>query len=294
MVARDVAQIQQHSTDYYRVLQLHPSADAALVDKAYWRLARLYNASIPSDSSAQAKLETLNEAYTVLGSPLHRRNYDRARSGRPLADARLNTPGARSSPVVPTDVVIARLRQKTRRKLLRLALPDIRALPILVIASTASVVVLASAALITGAPPPLVFGLVVIAVGFTATALLPKISLPATPARPAPAQTQRPANLGGSPIPGGRSQAIRRLVYQLYAKHSHLGPSDLQTVARYALLSRRFMHGERRAARQDAATSDQQWLQFAAEQRELAAELRQHEAALGITAIGTKPSSPAR
>ena len=290
MVAREVAQIQHHSTDYYRVLQLHSNADAALVDQAYWRLARLHNAAIPTDPDAQAKLDTLNEAYTVLGSPLHRRNYDRARSGRPFADLRLNKPASRLSPVVPTDVVIARLRQRSRRKLLRLALPNLKALPILVVASTASVIVLASAALINGAPPALVFGLVVIAVGFTATALTSKAGLPTMPARPTPAQAKRPANLGGSPIPGGRSQPIRKLVYQLYAKHPHLGPSDLQTVARYALLSQRFMRGERRAARQDAAANDQQWLLFAAEQRELAAELRQHEAALGFTAAGTKPS----
>lgn len=174
------------------------------------------------------------------------------------------------------------------------SLPNLRALPIQLVASTGSVVVLASAALITGAPPALVFGLVVIAVGLTAKSLIPKVSLPTTPARPASAQTQRPANLGGSPIPGGRSQPIRKLVYQLYAKHPHLDPSDLQTVARYALLSRRFMRGERRAARQDAATNDQQWLQFAAEQRELAAELRRHEMLLGLGAGGATADDEGR
>ena len=65
--------------DYYQVLHLQPEADAAMLDQAYWHLARLYNAAIPTDSDAKEKLDELNEAYSVLRSPSLRKEYDRVR-----------------------------------------------------------------------------------------------------------------------------------------------------------------------------------------------------------------------
>jgi curved DNA-binding protein CbpA len=68
--------------DYYEVLQLHPKADHEIVAQAYWRLARKYNLAGAFDASATKKLEELNEAFTVLGSPDRRADYDRSRAQR--------------------------------------------------------------------------------------------------------------------------------------------------------------------------------------------------------------------
>ena len=56
--------------DHYQTLQLHPEADASLIEAAYWHLARSYNAAKRLDSSAIAITDDLNEAYGVLA---HRR-----------------------------------------------------------------------------------------------------------------------------------------------------------------------------------------------------------------------------
>ena len=52
--------------DYCLTLQVHPEADAAMVDAAYWHLAKRYNEAAAYDPKARAKLEELNEAYIVL------------------------------------------------------------------------------------------------------------------------------------------------------------------------------------------------------------------------------------
>jgi curved DNA-binding protein CbpA len=63
--------------DYYQVLQLQPDADSGLVDQAYWYLARVYNER--PGPIARAKLDDLNEAYSVLRSPALREAYDKIR-----------------------------------------------------------------------------------------------------------------------------------------------------------------------------------------------------------------------
>ena len=65
--------------DYCLTLQVHPEADAAMVDAAYWHLAKRYNEAAPYDPKARAKLEELNEAYTVLGSAERREEYMKLR-----------------------------------------------------------------------------------------------------------------------------------------------------------------------------------------------------------------------
>ena len=76
----------------------------------------------------------------------------------------------------------------------------------------------------------------------------------------------------------------RKLVYEVFRLSPHLTGADVRAVARYAALSRRFMRGERRLAKLGDTTAAGDPRKLAAEQRSLAAELRQHEAALGITA----------
>ena len=64
--------------DYYAVLHLDPSADATTVEHAYWRLAWSLQVAARSDPSAYERLEELNEAYSVLGTPARRVEYDQA------------------------------------------------------------------------------------------------------------------------------------------------------------------------------------------------------------------------
>ena len=59
--------------DHFLTLQVHPEADAKMIEAAYWHLARRY--SKRADSSAMAKLDDLNVAYSVLASPARREEY---------------------------------------------------------------------------------------------------------------------------------------------------------------------------------------------------------------------------
>ncbi len=61
--------------DYCLILQVHPEADADMVEAAYWHLARRYNDESSYDPNAKAKLDDLNEAYSVLGAPTRRPAY---------------------------------------------------------------------------------------------------------------------------------------------------------------------------------------------------------------------------
>ena len=94
----------------------------------------------------------------------------------------------------------------------------------------------------------------------------------------------RPPNLDGVPVPGGKSHTQRKLVYEVFWQCPHLTGADVRAVARYAALSLRFMRAERRLRELGETTAAGDPRKLAAEQRFLAAELRQHEAALGITA----------
>lgn len=62
--------------DYYGILGLTADADGTTVNKAYWNLARKYQALATSDPRAHSMLDELNEAYGVLGTPALRDQYD--------------------------------------------------------------------------------------------------------------------------------------------------------------------------------------------------------------------------
>ena len=283
------------STDFYQILQLHPSADGTMVDQAYWRLARLYNAAIPSEVTAITKLDDLNEAYRVLGSSALRKEYDR--SGHVDQSADVAPPAPRPSadiapaaprPGEPLLPGVPRLpsvpRQKTQLWQPDLALPKLDLASWLVVGGALSVLVLAGAALFAGAHPALVFPSFLIVVAPLAFSFLHRLPAGVEREWVASRKTARPANLGPAPIPGGRSQAVRKLVYQVYEEFPHLGTGDVRAVARYAVLTQRFTRGERQLQARARTTGDGEWQSLILEQRALAAELRRHEAALGITA----------
>jgi curved DNA-binding protein CbpA len=61
---------------HYEVLGLAPGADGAMVDQAYWHLAKTYQQLAPQDPRAEQLLDELNEAYGILGTPRLREEYD--------------------------------------------------------------------------------------------------------------------------------------------------------------------------------------------------------------------------
>jgi len=72
--------------DYYEVLKIHPSADHEMVTQAYWHLARNYNGASACDLGAKKRLEELNEAFAVIGSPDRRADYNRSRAEMPATE----------------------------------------------------------------------------------------------------------------------------------------------------------------------------------------------------------------
>ena len=79
MTAQPV-EAQEPFKDYFLILQVHPEADAGMVEAAYWHLAKRYNKQSGTDQLANAKLDDLNEAYNVLGTPNRREQYNSVRN----------------------------------------------------------------------------------------------------------------------------------------------------------------------------------------------------------------------
>jgi curved DNA-binding protein CbpA len=74
-----------NTESYYDTLGLAPFAEAAMVDQAYWHLAKTYQALVDADPRARQALDDLNAAYAVLGTPRLREEYDA--SLRPAASS---------------------------------------------------------------------------------------------------------------------------------------------------------------------------------------------------------------
>lgn len=100
--------------DYCLILQVHPEADAAMIEAAYWHLARRYNEAALHDPLARAKLEELNEAYSVLGSPERREEYMKHRA-QVLGEGALPVPPP-PAPEPPPLAVMARQRPRPREE----------------------------------------------------------------------------------------------------------------------------------------------------------------------------------
>lgn len=160
-------------TDYCLVLQVHPEADAAMIDAAYWHLAKRYNQAGPRDPQARKKLEELNEAYTVLGSADRRDEYLKIRAAV-LGEGALPTPPAPVPEKPPLSIMGRqpfRPRQpsveveKAARKLWEpSAISTALAIPF--------VLALAIAAFLAGTPPDRVAGLLIVGLLFTALPLV--------------------------------------------------------------------------------------------------------------------------
>jgi preprotein translocase subunit Sec63 len=66
-------------TNYYKLLQVDPSADPEVIAAAYRRLAvKNHPDTNGSSPEAKARMQALNEAYAVLSDPVQRAAYDRS------------------------------------------------------------------------------------------------------------------------------------------------------------------------------------------------------------------------
>lgn len=73
--------------DYFAILEIEVSASEQEIRAAYRRLALRYHPDLhPERADAEQRLKDLNEAYEVLGNPVQRARYLRARSVRIRAD----------------------------------------------------------------------------------------------------------------------------------------------------------------------------------------------------------------
>ena len=64
-----------HWKDYYKILQVHPTASQEIIRAAYQRLARQYHPDSNQETSSAARMAEINEAYDVLGNIDIRRLY---------------------------------------------------------------------------------------------------------------------------------------------------------------------------------------------------------------------------
>ena len=195
-MAKQPTATEQPFKDYYEILHLHAEADAAMVDQAYWHLARLYNAAIPSDAQAREQLDELNEAYSVLRSSELRAACDNVRKELLSEGALSQGLDAAMEQEAPPLAVMAKQRPKPRKKtkpkpkeagaepqsnsgirLRELSMPPWQSL-----VGALIIFVLATAALIAGTPPLLVVALLIIGLVFTLVPVVRK--LPRLPTLP--------------------------------------------------------------------------------------------------------------
>jgi curved DNA-binding protein CbpA len=66
--------------DYYKILQVDPSADPEIIAVAYKRLALKYHPDTNGSPDAGRMMQDINEAYRVLSDPDARARYDQERA----------------------------------------------------------------------------------------------------------------------------------------------------------------------------------------------------------------------
>ena len=66
--------------DFYEILQVHPAAEAEVIDAAFGRLARKYRPNVKKDPKAARRMREINAAHEILSDPAARAEYDGRRS----------------------------------------------------------------------------------------------------------------------------------------------------------------------------------------------------------------------
>lgn len=69
--------MQTPSENFYKVLQVDPSAEPEVITAAYHRLARKYHPDTNTSPDAKLKMQAINESYETLSNPAKRAEYDR-------------------------------------------------------------------------------------------------------------------------------------------------------------------------------------------------------------------------
>jgi curved DNA-binding protein CbpA len=64
-----------HWKDYYKILQVHPTAEPEVIEAAYSRLARKYHPDVNKTTTATTRMQEINEAHEILGNLEKRRKY---------------------------------------------------------------------------------------------------------------------------------------------------------------------------------------------------------------------------
>ncbi len=82
--------------NFYKTLQVDPSADPEVVTAAYHRLARKYHPDTNNSPDAKLKMQAINEAYDTLSNPAKRTEYDRNFRSDGPRNAQANNGGAGS------------------------------------------------------------------------------------------------------------------------------------------------------------------------------------------------------
>jgi hypothetical protein len=73
---------EQPVPDYYRVLEVVPTASVETIRAAYAAMAKRFHPDVNPDAGAVERMQRINEAYAVLSVPFQRRNYDLLRFKR--------------------------------------------------------------------------------------------------------------------------------------------------------------------------------------------------------------------
>lgn len=71
------ARTMNNFVDYYKMLQVHHEADREIVNAAYRCISRMFHPDLNGSEAATEQMKMINVAYSVLGNPAKRRDYDR-------------------------------------------------------------------------------------------------------------------------------------------------------------------------------------------------------------------------
>jgi curved DNA-binding protein CbpA len=63
--------------NYYKILQIDPSAEPEVISAAYKRLSLKYHPDTNRSADANLRMQEINEAYQVIQDPARRAGYDR-------------------------------------------------------------------------------------------------------------------------------------------------------------------------------------------------------------------------
>jgi hypothetical protein len=92
--------------DYYKILQVDPSAEPEVIDVAFRRLARKYHPDVDPSPKATEKMTKINTAHEVLIDPIKRRAYDQVwREHKPRPGSEQKTPPP--PPPTPANIVLS-------------------------------------------------------------------------------------------------------------------------------------------------------------------------------------------